>query len=837
MNRIALWPAAALAGLAALAPASAAEIEIVSTTTIAVPLGTTGHSFGANGVSSDGRYAVFFSGARNLVAGDTNHAADLFLYDHENTSLERVNLGNGNVQANAPAEFSAGVSDDARYVAFQSAATNLVAIETHGVSQIYLRDRIAQTTTLVSRHSDGSAGESAAFQPQMSADGRYIAFVSSDALVGNDSNGAVDVYRYDRVSDSLDLVSVSSSGEAGNSGSSGPRISADGRYVAFVTEANNLFAGDTNLAADIVLRDTVANTNVNASIKPDGSQFPGYREAALGNALSADGRYLLFNTDQPLEPADNNLSTDGFRFDRTTGLVERVTRGPGGALLADGATAQALSADGNRMLMESTSGGIVGGTTSDSRRSYVRDLTNGAITHVKLRAGVIIDDDQTHDCDLSGDGSTVYCDSYDRNLTDLDENWFRDFFRSAVGADGGQRVSRPLPDPVAAANGDSFGLVAGASEDGRFVAFESLASNLVVGDFNGLTDIFLRDRLTGTTQRISRTGSGGEATCHSSAPQITPDGRYVLFVSCGALMSPVTGSTLQLYRYDRINDHLMMINPGIGDLPCNAHCRSGSISDDGQWVAFISTATNLHGSPPSSGGVFFHRIPAGPTLLVNRASDGGMANGHVARAAISGDGGRIYFSDSSSNLVAGDTNGVADVFAYALDGATLQRVSLDASGAQLPAASFFKDVSRDGRHVLFGTKEFVCPPPQEGLHVRDIVSGQTDCVSVDGVTNAVYSGLGYDAAISADGSRVAFTHYGSALVVHDRATQRIGRITPPDANGQVWLLDICAGGDCAIFRSDADNLVDDDANGQITDVFIATPLVDNTIFADDFETQ
>lgn len=830
---------------AIILPASAVDIDLVNRTTIAVPLGATGNSFGARGVSDDGRYALFFSEANNHIAGDTNQAIDLFLYDHQNGTTERVNLGNGNVQANADTVLMADLSADARYVVFESRATNLVTADTHGTWQIYLRDRVAQTTVLVSRGLDGSGTATGGYQPKISADGRYVVFASYDRLVEHDFNFANDVYRYDRVGGLIELISTAPTGEPGNLGSEEARISADGRYVAFRSAATNLFPGDTNVADDIVLRDTVANINLTASLTTAGGQFPGFRTLASGNALTADGRYVLFNTNRALDPADTNGAVDGFRYDRTTGIVDRVTLGPGGALLDYGANARALSDDGTVVLMESSGADLVAGTTADYRRHYARTIASGAITLVKLRPGPIVPNEQTQDCDLSGDGSTAYCDSSDMNF--IDDNGYKLFFRSTIGADSGVRVSRSLPTPVAAADGYSGGLVAGASDDGRYVAFESGASNLVVGDHNDEADVFLRDRLAGTTQRISRTFSGGEAACASGAPRMTPDGRYVVFLSCGALLEPAAGATVQVYRYDRVADNLQLVSINGAGLPCNAHCLDPSISDDGNVIAFASSATNLGQTPPPNGGVFLRRLPGGAPVLVNRPNGGGIADsGPPSRPQISGSGRFVHFSDMSTNLVAGDTNSVVDVFAFDADAGILQRASLGPAGQQLTTDSWFAGVSRDGSRVLFRNANLVCPSAGYGLHVRDTLSGQVDCVSRDGTNSTIYE-IANSAAISADGNRIAFTTFLSpppyvtpvveTVVLHDRTTQRVHRIAPPYMNGDARVLHLCADGDCLLFSSTASNVVADDPNGHIMDVFIAQDLTSNRLFADGFEAR
>ncbi len=465
---------ARLAGLVAIAsPVGAADFDLINRTTIPAQLGSNGRSFVAHGVSDSGSYALFSSEASNLVTGDTNRAIDLFLHDGQLGTVERVNLGNGGTQADADTRQRADLSEDARYIVFESLATNLATGDTHGTWQVYLRDRVAQTTTLISRGTGGDGGTTGSHSPQISADGRFVVFETADSLVANDDNGVRDIYRYDRTSGTLAIVSVSASGALGNQDSDDPRISADGRYVAFHTQATNLLAGDANGDGDIVLRDTIGNLNVNASIAPGGGQFGGIRELARGNAISADGRYVLFNTDMALEAADDNAAVDGFRYDRVTQQSSCVTRRQDGAVIFVGASAEALSATGDVIVMGTRDIELAGSSSHGSLRHYTRAVPDGTIQLIKQRPGALNPYDETTARDLSGDGNKAYCTSISDALIDGDNNTMDDLFVSAIGADGGTRLSLPLPELVSAADATSSDYANGISDDGRFVAFSS----------------------------------------------------------------------------------------------------------------------------------------------------------------------------------------------------------------------------------------------------------------------------------------------------------------------------------------------------------------------------
>lgn len=832
MIRRVLRPTAWVGLLIAL-PAAAVRIDLVSQTGIAAPIGTNGPSVIAGGVSSDGRYVLVSSSASNLVAGDTNQATDLFLYDHTLASLERVSVADDETQANAATEGRADVSADGRYVVFASRATNLVAANTHGVAQVYLRDRVAQTTSLISRNVHGNPGAMGSDSPQISADGRYVVFVSAYAFVAADTNLVLrDIYRYDRITGALEVVSVAADGTPGNRDADDPHLSADGRYVAFHTLATNLLPTGTNAEEKIVLRDTVGNSNVEASAIPLGGQPDSPRRLATGTALSADGRYVLFNTSLALDAADVNNRVDGFRFDRVTQTVVHVTRdASGGISPSQGYEANGLSAAGDRIVMGRRDTYLPG--TNYDTQHYVRDLTAGTVTLIKQRAGSVSAYDRTDACELAGNGIVAYCASINDYLVDGDSNGLSDVFRNDLGVDGALRITQSLPNPVTAANDESY--EADASEDGRYVAFSSSASNLTVDDANTATDVFLRDRLTGTTQRISRMMDGGEATCGGGQPRITPDGRYVVFSGCNLLLgAPWWGNVgSQIFRYDRLAGQLQAVSLDGNGLLCSSSCSTPSISDDGDVVAYIGSASG------TGRRLVVRRISTGATQVANQPLGGGTPTGFVDDAQISRDGRFVLFTDSASDLVAGDTNAVRDVFAYTVGTSTVARVSVDASAGQLDHPSRFFGISGDGARVLLANADPVCPSASLRLHDR--VSGEITCIAGDLPDNEIFNYLADSATLSGGGDRVAFTTTlpgpltGHAALLYDHTNQRVHRVTPHALDGDVRQLRLDASGNFLAFTSTASTLVANDGNYTIRDAFIATRLTDDTLFDDGFE--
>jgi Tol biopolymer transport system component len=251
-------------------------------------------------VSGDGRFVVFDSSASNLVTGDTNNASDVFVHDRVTQTTALVSQTRSGRSGNG-ASFSPTISEDGRYVGFTTNASNLTRRPAAGA--VLLRDLQTGRTKVVSLRQDGTAAPAAS--PSLSANGRYVAFASfASDIVAGDTNDAFDVFVRDRRLGTTTRVSVDSSGaEAQGGGSFQPAITADGHMVAFASEATNLVASDTNAVRDIFVRDIPAGTTVRASVASDGTEAngqsdgPGIRGGStFGPDISGDGRLVTFDS-------------------------------------------------------------------------------------------------------------------------------------------------------------------------------------------------------------------------------------------------------------------------------------------------------------------------------------------------------------------------------------------------------------------------------------------------------------------------------------------------------------------------------------------------------------
>jgi len=292
------------------------------------PGGTQAGGFSlAPSISADGRFVAFASTATNLVPGDTNGKMDVLVRDRVLATTERVSVDSAGTQGDGDSA-DPSISADGRYVAFSSFASNLVAGDTNGNTDIFLRDRVAGTTVRLSVKPSGAQAFGASRKPSISADGRFVAFESSSHdIVAGDTNSQWDVFVRDVVAGTNERVSVDSSANEANDGSFNAAISADGRFVAWESDATNLVAADTNPGFDIFVHDRQTGTTEVVSRYANGAQADAW---CLNAAISGDGRFVTFYTQAPLDPADTNGLYHVFVRDRQAGTTELVSRNSAG---------------------------------------------------------------------------------------------------------------------------------------------------------------------------------------------------------------------------------------------------------------------------------------------------------------------------------------------------------------------------------------------------------------------------------------------------------------------------------------------------------------------------
>jgi Tol biopolymer transport system component len=413
--------------------------------------------------------------------------------------LSRESVATNGSQAGL-ASHEVAMSADGRYLAIASEATNLVPGTAFG--QVYLRDRQLLQTTVVSVSPAGAFANDQCIHPAISADGRYVAFASAATNLGVAST-TFQVFVHDRVAATTQCASVSTSGVVGSFYSILPAISADGRYVAFVSRAGNLIDGSTLPATErVYVRDLLLGTTSAVSVDVNGAPAAGTRPA-----ISADGRYVTFTSAAAgIVPNDGNSVGDVFLRDRAAGTTEIVSVTPTGTTGSAASYESSISADGRMVAFSSVALDLVPFTPLNGfRQILVRDRLTQTTSLVTLaRSGV----PATADADwpsISADGRHVAFSSPSTDLVIGDTNGHTDVFvrdllpavtHLASRANDGSQGNGNSPSVAISGLNYAFGAQGriSISADGRFVAFESLASNLVPLDTNAAEDVFLADR-------------------------------------------------------------------------------------------------------------------------------------------------------------------------------------------------------------------------------------------------------------------------------------------------------------------------------------------------------
>ncbi len=390
----------------------------------------------------------------------------------DTTELESV--ASGGTPASGYVSGFASLSADGRYIAIESLDTTLVPGDTNGFRDIFLRDTKLNTTIKVSKGFFGAQSDGESVCPWTSNDGRYVAFSSyASDLVTGDFNDALDCFVWDRTTQKLTLVSATPAGVQGDYDSVLATMSADGRYLAFESYADNLVPNDTNNAADIFVRDLLNGTIERISTVPAALGGGEGNSDSLLPIIATGGRYVVFSSyASNLAPNDTNNAQDVFRYDLVTHALDRVSVATNGAGANGESRSNAwsiVSADGRYVVFHSDATNLVPNDTNGTTDVFVRDMVLGVTTRV------------------------------------------------SVGANGNE------------AHGESK--TPSLSADGRYVTFESAAPDLVPGDGNGTIDVFRKDLYTGNIVRVSVTSTGLEGHGASYYASCTSDGRTVVYTS------------------------------------------------------------------------------------------------------------------------------------------------------------------------------------------------------------------------------------------------------------------------------------------------------------------
>ena len=391
--------------------------------------GIQGNNFSSNSsISADGRYVTFSSGANNLIDNDTNNQIDIFVRDLETGSTTLVSTSSTGIPSNG-GSFIPDISADGRYVAFVSDANNLVDNDTNNETDVFVKDLETGIITLVSTSSTGIQTNVSSGVTDISADGRYIVFNSRGQNLASNINPASisNVFVKDLETNTTTLVSSSSIEVGGNSFSYGGSISPDGRYVAFSSRANNLVDNDTNNATDIFVKDL--ETGVVTLVSTSSIGIQGNDGTGSFAYMTPDSRYIAFQSNaNNLVNNDTNNETDVFVKDLETGIITLVSTSSTGVQGNSFSYGGSISADGRYVTFRSDANNLVDNDTNNETDVFVKDLETGIITLVSTSSTGIQSNGISFIPDISANGRYIAFDSNGSNLVSNDTNETFDVF-------------------------------------------------------------------------------------------------------------------------------------------------------------------------------------------------------------------------------------------------------------------------------------------------------------------------------------------------------------------------------------------------------------------------
>jgi len=799
--------------------------------------------------------------AQNLVEANTLNCSS-------GDTVIRASINTGGEGGNADSGSSGlALSASGRYIAFGSAASNLIANDTNGVADIFVFDRNTCQTVRISSAIDGSEANNASSNPVMTPDGQTIVFASlATNLIPGEANAGIFVRNL------LNNTFIRVPGSSAVSGH--PSISADGRYVTYRDTVNastiNIMLYDTVNGQNSLI-ETVSNAASVSKIAANGSVVVYLNASAALSiydrasqqvsttsfsvnaaglfAVSADGNTLAFASDAAnLVGDDTNNLMDVFVFDRSTGQITRVSVSATGEEANNVSAFPSISADGSFVSFVSSASNLVEGDNNNGLDVFVRDV-NGQSTY-RLSTGW--DGSEANNgvsgfaAPISDDNQFVAFASTANNLVMGDSGSTADVFVAQLTVSAPMMMMfnasaatfTPLPtltwgaplsvyacdpardlSPASVDSNGTQGLYASdapaISSTGRYIVFDSVADNLVTGDTNGVSDVFIYDRENCQTERVSVDASGVEGNGASELPYVSPNGRYVTFISSASnLIASDTNNQPDLFLKDRQTGTVTRI---LANTP-----YGGFIGDDNQSIAYRS-----------GNSIRLYNLS---TLVDTQILS--LTNLSVGRRFVSNDIRYFVFSSTDNNLVAGDTNGTADVFLYDRQTSQMARISISPTGAVPNGASFDASISGSCRYMVFtSSASNLVTGDTNGvpdIFFRDLITGALSRVSVSssGVQGNQASG---SASISDCGRYVAFSSLATNLVTsdtngtvdvfaHDRTTGQTyvisrGTSGTPGNNTSDGPL-ISRNGDYITFWSIATNLLSGDANF-VSDVFVA----------------
>lgn len=767
-------------------------------------------------ISADGRYVVFHSLAYDLVADDRGYVSDVFIRDRLTGQTELVSVSSSGEQGNAHSN-NGHISRDGRYVVFESTASNFDPADTNHNYDVYVHDRQAGTTTLSDQTPAGLPPNKGGRYPNISADGRFVVFFSSATdLVPDDNNNTSDVFLRDRQSGSITLISAGLGGGVANNSSSGPRISADGRTIIFYSQASDLIAGDHNNAFDIFLYDRQTGSIELLSVSASGEQG---NDHSLPVNISADGRFVVFNSfASNLTPGDTNGKLDNFLLDRLTGTLERISVNSSGEQGNAAAMGMAsISDDGRFVAFSSGASNLVPGDTNNAYDIFVRDRQVGTTTRVSVDSAGAQANGTSYSPAISADGGFVAFQSIAGNLSPGDANHDYDIFVHDRRAESTYSTAGHVTD---AAGAPLDGLTV-CLQDNQCVTTDETGAyaftSLVTGDYTitPMSSVYAFSPpswavtlppdgvgldFTATPRTFAASGRVVEYATGRPVPGVTlaaaglstptgSDGTYLLSglaagehtitpSKAGWVFSPTSrpivgppdAAGVEFVGRELATFPIQLRSHGVPDYLANDDSYLLAISSNSRYYLYYTRATNVMSrmQPGEDGVLIRYDSEVGWRVVMGWRPAPEYGVGWVVGAAgpggdMSADG-RYVVLTSDEAITPGDANNADDVFLYDIASGALTRLTRP-DGAEFDHGAHSPRLSADGRYILFVSNSGNVTAGatwSEDLYLYERATGTISRVT------ARHSAGGSDAITSAvlsdDGRYVAFTSLATDFV-------------------------------------------------------------------------
>ncbi len=709
----------------------------------------------------------------------SSYAGDLQLVSARITGTASPAGGNGN--SDLPI-----LSADGRYVVFASSAINLVtnpyAGPVSGIAprstQVFVRDRVAGTTVLVSVNVNGLPGNGESFPDGISANGRYVLFESAAGdLVSGDNNGQMDVFLRDLVNQTTILISANTNGVSGNGSSHSAVMTPDARYIAFSSAASDLASGDTNGIPDVFVRDRIGGTTILASpgaMSAGSTVLPATSDSP---AITPNGRFVSFYTSATNLISGQTIPGQVFVRDLSGGkTIWASTNAQSIFQSIYGSTNeiscnQLISTDGLYVVFEAC---------TNAPLMPSKTVPQGAILRYHLQSGVTdlvatnayvpsLQYEDISTLDMTPDGRFIAFEAA-TNISSTPA-----FFISLWDGQSGtvSLVSQKLSGTITA---NDICLWPRLDTTGHYVAFISSDANLTANTTSGY-NCYLRDIQDGITTLMNvDTNGNGSGTSNLTPPSICADGHLVAFVNGdGDIVPNNNNNSSDIFVRDNNAGATELVSahdPNQADISAGfASGFSGvSVSSNGLFIAFASEGSLAANDTNGLRDVYLRDVANQTNILVSVNTNGVAASGISGEPSVDASGRYVVFSSSAPDLVPGANNGTNDIYLRDMLAGTTQLISQNVAGtSDGNGASVTPLLSSDGRYVLFYSQAnnlTAATLNSQNLYLRDRVLGTNYALTISGAGTA---------AMTPDGHRVAYIEFGpNKLNVWDTATaQRI----------------------------------------------------------------